>query len=542
MKKRVGFPCVLLLLCFVCPMIGVGLEGTPLGHNGSSTLSNDTTPPPSTHISSITHHNDVPVCMVMDTTYNPLLPSPPLPKPQGVSTADEYCWTNVMGEDWTTPVRTQGPCGSCWVFAALGILESAIKIKEHCSSLYPDLSEQYVLSCLPLAGSCHGGWPYNALKYMKDTNPDGNNCNGALLEHCFPYQADDTIPCSHKDPTWQNYLVPIANCGYWVPNGSQEDRESIKTQIMETGPVTAGILATEEFISWGYTHHVSTDYFPHVDSSGGINHLVIIIGWKDNASIPHGGYWICKNSWGTQWGYNGFFNLEYGGLNIESNFSTIVWVDYDPESYDWNPVAQAGGPYCGYLNETITFDAQSSFDPDGEICSCRWDFGDGSTGTGIVSTHSYQITGIYRVTLTITDGNNQIAQNHTTVRIQRTNTAPQIPILKGATEGRKGHTYEFRCTTHDAESNEIWYHVDWGDTETDQWLGPYASGETLHLSHNWEQMGYYTIRVKAKDIYGAESGEQAHTISIKKEKARTASLPNFLKTISLLLRLAKGYT
>ena len=306
--------------------------------------------------------------------------------------------------------------------------------------------------------------------------------------------------------------------------------------------MTASMLATEEFINWGYTHHMPTDYFPHGESPGGINHLVIIIGWKDNASIPHGGYWICKNSWGSQWGNNGLFNLEYGGLNIESNFSTIVWVDYDPESYDWCPLAHAGGPYCGYLDETITFDAQSSFDPDGDVLSYEWDFGDGSAGTGVVSTHSYQITGVYPVTLTITDGNNQLAQDHTTVCIQRTNTAPQVPVLKGVTDGRKGYTYEFCFSTHDAENNEIWYHIDWGNDETDEWVGPYASGETLHLSHSWDQMGHYTIRVKSKDIYGAESGEQAHTITIKKDKARTVALPNFLKTISFLFRVAKGST
>jgi hypothetical protein len=539
MKKRTGFLCITILLFFISSIVDAGFEENTLTLESDvrSSLFDTTMPQlttPSTH-----NTDDTPLCMVMETAYSHLLPSPPSPKPLGTSTAEEYCWTNVMGEDWTTPARSQGPCGSCWVFAALGIFESVIKIKEQCPSLEPDLSEQYVLSCLPLAGSCHGGWPYNALKYMKDTSPDGNNCNGALLEHCFPYQADDTLPCSGKDPRWQQYLVPIANCGYWVPDGSLEDRDSIKTQIMETGPITAGILATEDFISWGYTHHAATDYFPHSDPSGGINHIVIIMGWKDNESIPHGGYWICKNSWGPNWGYNGLFNLEYGGLNIESNFSTIVWVDYDPESYDWYPVAHAGGPYCGYLDETVSFDAQSSFDADGNIVSCLWDFGDGSTGIGETSTHAYQITGIYTITLTIIDAHNQVAQDHTTVCIQRTNTAPQNPVFMGANQGRKGYTYDFSCTTHDADDNTVWYYIDWGDTETEQWLGPYSSGDTLHLSHCWEQLGYYTIRVKAKDIYGAESGEQAHTITIKKEKSRTAFFPEILNNMFPLLNLLK---
>jgi C1A family cysteine protease len=59
----------------------------------------------------------------------------------------------------------------------------------------------------------------------------------------------------------------------------------------------------------------------------------MIIGWKDISFIPSGGYWICKNSWGTDWGYDGYFNLAYGSLNIDG--ALIVWADYDPDTYDF---------------------------------------------------------------------------------------------------------------------------------------------------------------------------------------------------------------
>ena len=60
-------------------------------------------------------------------------------------------------------------------------------------------------------------------------------------------------------------------------------------------------------------------------------------------------------------------------------------------------------PLLPVVDQTITFDASNSTDPDGTIISYEWDFGDGTTGSGKVITHSYEESKIYRVTLTVTD-------------------------------------------------------------------------------------------------------------------------------------------
>ena len=47
--------------------------------------------------------------------------------------------------------------------------------------------------------------------------------------------------------------------------------------------------------------------------------------------------------------------------------------------------------------------------------------------------------------------------------------------------------------------------MNWSDNTSNQLIGPYYSGEEAALSHTWSEKGTYTVKVKARDIYGAES-------------------------------------
>jgi hypothetical protein len=56
---------------------------------------------------------------------------------------------------------------------------------------------------------------------------------------------------------------------------------------------------------------------------------------------------------------------------------------------------------------------------------------------------------------------------------------------------------------------------DWGDGNITEWLGPYASGQTIFASHLWAAPGVFEIKAKLKDTYGAESNwSEQHTITI----------------------------
>ncbi len=68
------------------------------------------------------------------------------------------------------------------------------------------------------------------------------------------------------------------------------------------------------------------------------------------------------------------------------------------------PIADPGGPYTGEPGQTITFDGSASADPNGDALTYSWDFGDGSSGTGVTPTHSYTASGNYEVSLVVNDG------------------------------------------------------------------------------------------------------------------------------------------
>jgi hypothetical protein len=435
---------------------------------------------------------------------------------------DYFNWRDHEGQDWTTSAKNQNVPRSCfspWLFAALGALETVINIREGMADLDPDLSEQYVLSCLPLAGSCNGGASSFVYKWIMSNSSNGNNVNGIIPEACFPYEADDTIPCDNKRSDWMDYLIPISEHG----GVNIVSKEVVKTTIMDVGPICAYMWANDNFTVWGYTTHGEEDYFPY-EYQPDINHAVTIVGWKDDPSIGKGGYWICKNSWGEIFGYDGFFNLEYESLAIERSAGAMV--NYNPNEYDWHPVPKTNGPYFGLINEPVSFEG----DAEGEDppFTWLWDFGDGETSDEQNPTHSYSNPGEYTVQLTVTDDNGADFTEKTSVWIQDGNQPPSPPTIEGPTEVAVGERIWYNLSFSDPDGSILYLYVVAFGTESNIWWGPYYTYWQKEFVHwYWEEEGEFIVKAKVKDPYGAESDWTILEVTVPKQKNRDMFNPWF---------------
>jgi len=466
-------------------------------------------------------------------------------KPQVLENLPEYFnWMDYEGQDWTTSVKNQHSCGSCWDFAAIGALESIINIREGRADLDVDLSEQYVLSCLPRSGNCVGGLAFNAYFYIMSNGSSGNYRNGIIPESCFPYKSidihgyngedhdNDPVLCDEKCENWEDFLIPISDCGYWHSQGTPEDINAIKSQVMQHGPVVTSLTCTwyldgeGNFIEWGLDNHDPEDYFSNPKKYSIITHSVIIVGWQDDPEITNGGYWICKNSWGEEFGYDGFFNIEYGTELIDG--WTIEWVDYDPDVIvNWEPVANAGDIYYGDVGVELTFDGSSSFDHEGEIVSYLWDFGDGDYENEITTIHVYESMGVYPVTLTVVDNEGNEVNDSTWAFIGRSNDPPEAPTINCPSEGKIDVEYNINFSTTDPEGDDIYYYIYWGDNCKRKWHGPFPSGKEVKLKHTWTSKLSYTIRALAKDKFGFKSNWTSLEVAMPKNKAAEINF-NFL--------------
>ena len=111
-----------------------------------------------------------------------------------------------------------------------------------------------------------------------------------------------------------------------------------------------------------------------------------------------------------------------------------------------------------------------------------------------------------QVTLGIFNDNDGFVDETVAARIETANDPPAAPPITGPSEGIPGETYNFTFTAEDANNDDLYFYIDWGDGNIEDWFGPYASGESFTLNHTWQEKDTYTVRAKAKDTSDAESG------------------------------------
>ena len=98
------------------------------------------------------------------------------------------------------------------------------------------------------------------------------------------------------------------------------------------------------------------------------------------------------------------------------------------------------------------------------------------------------------------------------------NSPPDPPEINGPTKGTIEQEYNFSFVAYDINEDDLWYYIEWGDGYIEYWIGPYGSGEEINIPHTWEYKRNYTIKAKAKDVFGDESDWGYLEINIPKVK------------------------
>jgi hypothetical protein len=83
---------------------------------------------------------------------------------------------------------------------------------------------------------------------------------------------------------------------------------------------------------------------------------------------------------------------------------------------------------------------------------------------------------------------------------------PLQPVINGPSEVDIGKEYDFTFVTTDPLEEDLYYFIDWGDGTYEDWFGPFASGEVITVSHIYYEKGNHSIKAKARNTVGAESG------------------------------------
>ena len=291
-----------------------------------------------------------------------------------------------------------------------------------------------------------------------------------------------TSSCPHCPPV-SGYLYDICNSGdydfYFVTLNA--DHEPLANARYWEIPGASGYVP-QVFFDGGYSTLIGnqgskTPYINKIVNAGARSvadiDLDVVVDWLGDAEIEV--TVDVTNNEGSS--YNG---------HLHAYITEIVsrWYDNSGKKYHYSMIGYA-------FNKNINVGAGDTWSD-----TANWD-GDNHGYGNIQEDNIMIIAAIFDPSTKFVD--------ETAAAQPAENQPPDEPTITGPTEGDPGVEYNFTFETTDPEGDDVYYYIDWGDGDTEGWLGPYASDEEVTVPHTYSENGSYEIKAKAKDTNNAES-------------------------------------
>ena len=273
-----------------------------------------------------------------------------------------------------TPVRNQR-YNTCWAFSTLAAGEQSLLLKGYSDVDFLDLSEAHLSyffyhPVLDPLGNTKGDGNFN-ISLANFLNVGSNtifstfalaNWVGAANEAAAPFE-------NLNEKTVYNESLAYANeahlqNAYWINFKDVDAVNIIKQMILKYGAAAINL-----YFDYSYFEGSRAAYYFPLDSSQANNHSVTIVGWDDTFSRenfkeefrPSGdGAWIVKNSYGEEWGEEGYFYLSYedsavNSGNTSKNRARAYVFDFEPaDNYDYNYQYDGSAGAYNATNSTST--------------------------------------------------------------------------------------------------------------------------------------------------------------------------------------------
>ncbi|CAB3411420.1 unnamed protein product [Caenorhabditis bovis] len=210
-----------------------------------------------------------------------------IPRTKRASGDSSVDWRRLM-----KPVTNQYDCGGCWAFSMVAMIEAFFAIRNY---TIPSLSIQQLLTCdtdiEPTWGvaniGCRGGYFQVAAWYLKNRAERSADDIPFDLEDTS-CDADTFAPVTPKILTFDTGFIS-------KPNDIEELERRMEDRVRR-GPISVGMAVSDDIYSYAEGIYDG-------ECGSTINHAVVIVGFTMD-------YWIIRNSWGEDWGENGYMRLK----------------------------------------------------------------------------------------------------------------------------------------------------------------------------------------------------------------------------------------